>query len=249
MLLKGKVVLVTGGGRGIGACIARVLAKEGATVAINCCQSRDKAETLAESLCRDGGIAKVWQCDVRNSTDVTRMVEEIYNEFGRLDAVVNNAISGMQFGKIDNTDWDDYATALDYGAKAVINTVKAACTVMKEQGGGRIVNIVTEVWNLAPGGWSVYMAGKGAMVGISRSLAAELGSENITVNMVAPGWMRDEKCENINTEDYLRGIPMGRQGEAEEIGKVCAFLISDLAAFVTGAYIPVCGGSVRQMGG
>lgn len=248
MILKDKVVIVTGGGRGIGASIARIMAKEGASVAINCNKSLCKADQVAESIRAEGGNAQVWQCDVLNTESVCKMVEEVAQKFGRIDAVVNNAISGRQYGLLDEVEWNDYTTAFDYGAKAVLNMVKAVRPIMKNQGGGQIINIVTEVWNLAPAGWTVYMAGKGALVGISRSLAAELGPENITVNMVAPGWMRDEKCEGIDTSGYVGGIPLGRQGDADEIGKVCAFLASDLAAFVTGAYIPVSGGSVRQTG-
>jgi 3-oxoacyl-[acyl-carrier protein] reductase len=249
MLLEGKVVLVTGGGRGIGASIVRVMAREGAAVAINCSRSRDRSEALAEEIKQQGGQADWWCCDVRDADAVEAMISDVHAKFGRIDAVVNNAIAGNQAGRLENFTWDDYANAYDYGAKAVLNTVNAVRPIMKEQGGGRIINIVTEIWNLAPGGWTVYMAGKGAMVGISRSLAGELGPENITVNMVAPGWMRDEKVTpDTNTSDYVQGIPLGRQGDAEEIGNVCAFLSSDLAGFVTGAYIPVCGGSVRQTG-
>jgi 3-oxoacyl-[acyl-carrier protein] reductase len=132
----------------------------------------------------------------------------------------------------------------------VVNTISAVRPHMRHAGGGRVVNIVTELWNMAPAGWSVYMAGKGAMVGISRSLAAELGPENITVNMVAPGWMADEKVDRdaAGSKSFAQQLPLRRHGDAEEIGKACAFFLSDLAAYVTGAYVPVCGGRITQMG-
>ncbi|MCC6442348.1 MAG: SDR family oxidoreductase [Armatimonadetes bacterium] len=251
MLLSGKVVLVTGGGRGIGAAICRVLAREGAAVAVNCNASREKAEAVVREIEAAGGRAQPFAADVRDPEAVRMMVGRIVEAFGRLDGVVNNAIGGRQYGSIDEADFGDYANAFDYGCKAVLNTVMAARPAMKEAGGGRVVNIVTELWNLAPAGWSVYMAGKGAMVGLSRSLACELGPEGINVNMVAPGWMADEKVDTASesSREFARTLPLRRQGSAEEIGKACAFFMSDLASFVTGAYLPVCGGRITQMGG
>jgi 3-oxoacyl-[acyl-carrier protein] reductase len=251
MLLEGKAVIVTGGGRGIGGAISRVLAREGAAVAVNYSASREKAERLAGQIEAAGGRALPVGADVRDPAAVEAMVAQVVAAFGRVDGVVNNAISGRQMGKLEEASMEDFETAFGFGARAVVNTIAAVRPHMRQAGGGRIVNIVTELWNMAPAGWSVYMAGKGAMVGISRSLALELGPENITVNMVAPGWMADDKVEpgNAGSESYAKTVPLRRQGDAEEIGKVCAFFLSDLAAFVTGAYVPVCGGRVTQMGG
>lgn len=249
MLLENKVALVTGGGRGIGAGIVRALAREGASIAINCNKSLPEAESLAGDIRKQGGKALAYCCDIRDPEAVTQMVADAHKDLGRIDAVINNAISGAQVGAIDQVSWDDYSNAFDYAVKAVCNTVHAVRPIMKKQGGGRIINIVTELWNSAPGGWTVYVSGKGAMVGLSRSLAAELGPENITVNMVAPGWMRDEKVsDDIDTSGYVQAVPLRRQGDAEEIGNACAFLMSHLAGFISGAYIPVCGGNVRQTG-
>jgi 3-oxoacyl-[acyl-carrier protein] reductase len=250
MLLEGKVVIVTGGGRGIGGAISGVLAREGAAVAVNYSASREKAEQLARQIEEMGGRALAVGADVRDPDAVQAMVAQVIATFGRVDGVVNNAISGRQMGKLEEASMEDFETAFGFGARAVVNTITAVRPHMRQAGGGRIVNIVTELWNMAPAGWSVYMAGKGAMVGISRSLALELGPENITVNMVAPGWMADDKVEpgSPGTQSYAQTVPLRRQGDAEEIGKVCAFFLSDLAAFVTGAYVPVCGGRVTQMG-
>lgn len=251
MLLQDKVVLVTGGARGIGGAISRVLARHGAKVAVNYAASRDKAEALVREIEGAGGTAQAFEADVRDEAAVQAMVQAITGAFGgRLDGVVNNAIRGRQGGKLAEATMDDYLNAFDFGCRAVVNTIKAARPIMAEQGGGRIVNIVTELWNMAPADWSVYMAGKGAMVGLSRSLACELGPENITVNMVAPGWMVDEKVDTsgAGSQNFAKSLPLRRHGSADEIGNVCVFYLSDLAGYLTGTYLPVAGGRVTQTG-
>jgi 3-oxoacyl-[acyl-carrier protein] reductase len=250
MLLQGKVAIVTGGGRGIGAAISRVLARHGAAVAVNYSRSAEKAESVAAEIAAAGGQAAAFEADVRDADAVARMVEAVVGRFGRIDGVVNNAISGRQNGSLAEASWEDYETAFGFGCKAVVNTVRAVRPVMRDQGGGRIVNIVTELWNMAPANWSVYMSGKGAMVGLSRSLACELGPEGITVNMVAPGWMADEKVDTSSegSQKFAATLPLRKHGSAEEIGNGCVFFLSELGAYVTGAYLPVTGGRITQMG-
>jgi 3-oxoacyl-[acyl-carrier protein] reductase len=251
MLLEGKVALVTGGGRGIGAAICRVLGRHGASVAVNYGSSRDKAEAVAREINDAGGKARAFGADVRDAAAVRAMVDEVAAAFGRLDGVVNNAIAGRQHGALADASPEDWTTAFDFGCRAVVNTIAAARPLMKAQPeGGRIVNIVTELWNMAPSEWAVYMAGKGAMVGISRSLACELGPDNITVNMVAPGWMADEKVDTAGagSQNFAKSLPLRRHGSADEIGNACVFFLSDLAGYVTGTYLPVTGGRVTQMG-
>src|SRR5579884_3113622 len=250
MLLNDKVVLVTGGGRGIGAAICRVLAREGAAVAVNYSRSEDKARAVVDELVSQGAKAKAFAADVRDPGAVRAMVADVVGAFGRLDAVVNNAISGRQDGTLSEATLEDYANSFDFGCKAVVNTITAARPQFDKQGGGRVVNIVTEVWNMAGPNWSVYLAGKGAMVGLSRSLAAELGPENITVNMVAPGWMVTEKVDTASegSKNFAKSLPLRRHGSADEIGNACAFFLSDLAGYITGAYLPVTGGRITQAG-
>ena len=247
MLLENKVVLVTGGGRGIGAAICRVLAREGATVAINFAQSAEKAEALAREI---GNGSRAYRADVTDEAEVKSMVDSIVSNLGRIDGVINNAIGGSQNGDFGSLGWAGYQNMLDFNVKAVYNTIAAVRPHFKSQGGGRIVNIVTELWNMSPAGWSMYTAGKGAMVGMSRSLACELGPENITVNMVAPGWMADEKVDTSSegSKNFAKSVPLQVHGSAEEIGNACAFYLSHLAGYVTGTYLPVTGGRITQAG-
>jgi 3-oxoacyl-[acyl-carrier protein] reductase len=249
-LLAGKVALVTGGGRGIGAAVCRVLARHGAAVAVNYSRSAEKAEALVGEIEGAGGRAQAFAADVRDADAVERMVAAVGAAFGRLDGVVNNAIAGKQHGTFTEATAADYANAFDFGCQAVVNTVRAARPVMRAQGGGRVVNIVTELWNMAPAEWSVYLAGKGALVGLSRSLACELGPERITVNMVAPGWMVTENVDPASegSRKFAQSLPLRQHGSAEAIGSACAFFLSDLADYVTGAYLPVTGGRITQMG-
>jgi len=250
MLLADRVVMVTGGGRGIGAAICRVLGKQGARVAINYSRSRNAAEAVAAEIREGGGAAETFQADVRDEAAVREMVEKVVGRWGGIHGAVNNAIAGPQHVMFGDASWEDYTNAFDFGCRQVVNVVRAVRPVMRDAGGGRIVNIVTELWNMAPGGWSTYVAGKGAMVGLSRTLVEELGPEGITVNMVAPGWMADEKVDldGDDSRNFAAAIPLRRHGSADEIGNGCVFFLSDLAAYVSGAYLPVTGGRITQMG-
>ena len=250
MLLAGKVAIVTGGGRGIGACTSRVLAGHGASVGVVYHQDQAAALSVVGQITSAGGAAEAFQADIRNPEAVEALVQAVVGRFGRLDGLVNNAIAGRQCVAFDDATWDDYADMLDYGCRAVVNTIRAARPVMRAQGGGRIVNIVTELWNMGPGLWSAYLAGKGAMVGLSRALANELGPDGITVNMVAPGWMLTDRIDpdSDSSRSFGQSLPLRRHGSADEIGNACVFFLSDLASYITGAYLPVAGGRVTQMG-
>src|SRR5579883_2952493 len=159
MLLDGKVVLVTGAGRGIGAAIARVVAAQGASVVVNYGRSQEKAEQVVAQIRGAGGQAEAYGADVTDEKAVQAMIQATAEKFGRLDGIVNNAIAGRQHGSLSEATLEDYETAFDYGCKAVVLAVNAARPIFQKQGGGRVVNIVTELWNMAPAGWSVYMAG------------------------------------------------------------------------------------------
>lgn len=252
-LLDGKVVLVTGGSRNVGAGIVRCMAREGATVAINYLQDTDKANALATSIRGSGGTAGVWQCDVRDPHAVLQMMEDIVRQLGRIDGLVNNARHSGPRSEPTESDpvrWADHAREFEYYVRTVLNTVHAARPFMKAQGIGRIVNIVSTAWNHPWFGEGDYAAGKGGMIGLTRCLVLELAPDGITINMVSPGWTRTDKTpEDANSSSYAKSVPFKRLAECEEVGDACVFLISDLARFVTGAYIPVDGGRSPMMGG
>jgi 3-oxoacyl-[acyl-carrier protein] reductase len=249
-LLEGKVAIVTGGARGIGADICRVLARHGCSVVVNYSHSGEKAEEIAAEARESGVQAIAIQADVRKKDEVEAMVRRTLDELGQIDGLINNAISGRQHGAFEELDDQDFQNMLDFGAFAVVNTTRAVRPFMRTNGGGRIVNVVTELWNMGSGQWSAYLGGKGAMVGISRALANELGPEGITVNMIAPGWMATETVDltSEGSINFGKSLPLRRHGSAEEIGNACAFFLSDLAGYVTGAYLPVTGGRVTQIG-
>jgi 3-oxoacyl-[acyl-carrier protein] reductase len=250
MLLADSVAIVTGGGRGIGACISRVLAAHGAKVAVVYSKSEEKSAAVVDDIATAGGVAEAFCADVRDAAAVEAMVAAVKERFGRIDGLINNAIAGRQCAPFDEATWADYEDMFDFGCKAVVNTVRAVRPIMREQGRGRIVNIVTELWNMGTGDWSAYVAGKGAMVGLSRSLANELGPDGITINMVAPGWMADEKVDTSSdgSKGFAESLPLRFHGSGDEIGNGCVFFLSDLANYITGAYLPVTGGRITQMG-
>lgn len=252
MLLEGKVVLVTGGAGGrVGPGICRSLARHGATVAINCFTSLDRANALVHSLAEQGWKARVWQCDVRDTEAVKRMVEDIVATFGRIDGLVNNATNGGQWQGWDPANWHYFVDCFESEVKMALNTIHAALPHMRKQGGGRVVNIVSEQWIRGFDGRTPYVTAAGARVGMSRWLVRDLAADNITINMVSPEATRDTRPRVKPLEertDYERSIPLQRIADAEEIGDACVFFISDLAKFISGAYLPVNGGHHPRMG-
>ena len=248
-LLDGKVVLVTGSSRNLGAGTARCLAREGATVAVNYLKNKDKADEVAESIRSLGQTASVWQCDVTDSSAVEKMIEGIVSEHGRIDAVINNATAGGTKGwSPDN--WPSFVDAYEANMLGPINTMHFALPYMQKQGGGRFVNIISQAYLEAnPNVAHSYMAAKAALVTFTRVLVAELGPHNITINCVSPGWTRTDRMPpDIDDADWVKHTPLMRVPEAYDVGDVCVFLLSDLARHITGCFIPADGGRIPQLG-
>lgn len=244
--LSGKTALVTGASGGLGGTIAERLAEAGAAVILGTHHRTDKAEATAERITATGGKAIVVQADVRDAEAVSAMVDAGVSAFGRpVQIVVNNAGREERLAGPLELEWSDYQQMIDLNLKAVYNTSSAAVPGMRQQGWGRIVNVLTMAF-LRPGpNFSAYAAGKGAMFGVSRNMALELGPAGITVNMVAPGWIATERSANASPTaiaSLVRNTPVGRQGQPEDVANAVAFFASPLASFLTGILLPISGG-------
>ena len=245
----GKVAIVTGASRGIGRGIAVRLALEGARVVVNHRGSADGAEDTAELIRAAAGEALVVQADVSDLAEAQRLVKEVQAAFGRVDVLVNNAGTTRDtlLMMMKEDQWD---TVIDTNLKSVFNCCKAAARSMVKQRYGRIVNISSVSGLAGQAGQTNYAASKAGVIGFSKSLAKELGSRNVTVNVVAPGFVPTVLTEPIlndeNRQAAMEATPLGRLGTPEDIAAAVAFLASDEASFITGQVLSVDGGLVMQ---
>jgi len=242
--LHDRVAIVTGGGRGIGRAIALRLAREGAAVAVNFSRSREAAEAVAAEILASGGRALAIQADVSRMADVSAMVAAVVERFSRIDVLVCNA--GITRDKLllrmTEEDWD---TVLDTNLKSAFLCARAVAPGMVKQRSGVIVNIGSVVGKAGGAGQANYSASKAGLVGLTKSLAKELGSRNIRVNAVAPGFVESEMTGVLKPEyrdAILKQIPLGRFGTGEDVAGVVAFLCSEDAAYVQGEIISMDGG-------
>ncbi len=244
--LAGKVALVTGASRGLGAGIALGLAARGATVAINYFGSAAKAEELVQTILKSGGKAAAFQGDVRDENDVARIVAEIEKALGPIDILVSNATGPQPMIKLEDLTWQDCLDQLQFFVKSPLILAKSVLPHMKKQKWGRIVQIGSEVFEKGVPEFSNYVSAKGAQLGLTRSWALELAPLGITVNLVAPGWIPTERhADDSQTlkDEYAAGVPMKHMGEPADIAGAVAFLASDAAKFITGQKISVNGGN------
>lgn len=255
MNFTGKTVLVTGASRGIGASIAKAFGGFGATVAVNYILNETAARDVVEAIRQSGGEAVAIQADVTDGPSVKRMMEEIEDAFGGIDVVVNNALSPYSFDPKRrktawNIEWSDYQKQLDGSLGGAFHVCKAAIPYMKEHGGGRIVNMVTNLIDFPVVPYHDYTTAKSALLGFSRNLAAELGVFGITVNCVAPGLTYPTDSSRDTKEDIKNAIigltPMGRLASPTDITGAVMFFASDWASFITGQCLRVDGGLVMK---
>ena len=237
--LEGKVALVTGGSRGIGAAVSRELARAGASVAVNYRAGADAAEALASEL---DGIAV--QGDVASPAEAVGLVERVETELGPIDAVVNNAgvTRDTLIVRMSDEEWD---TVIDTNLRGVFNVCRAAARPMLKRRGGSIVNMTSVVGLHGNAGQTNYAASKAGIIGLTKSLAKELGSRGVRVNAIAPGYITTELTSDLPQElqDMILGAtPLGRLGDPEDVAGAVRFLCSDEARFVTGAVLQVDGG-------
>ena len=244
--LDGKVAVVTGASRGIGRAIALELARRGAWVVVNYNRSDVAAADIVAAIEADGGQATAIQADVSDLLQARALIQAAVKAYGRLDILVNNAgvTRDQLILMMKEDDWD---TVIAVNLKSMFNTCKAAARVMVRQRYGRIVNISSVAGIAGQGGQTNYAAAKAGVIGFTKSLAKELGSRNVTANVVAPGLIPTDLTADLPEELCQKAMdlaPLGRMGQPEEIGYAVAFLASDEAAFITGVVLPVDGGLV-----
>ena len=241
--LTGRVAVVTGAGRGIGAATARLLAQAGAHVAL---VDRDAAGVTqtAEQIAVTGGEALPFTNDVTDAFAVERTFDRVAEEWGRLDVLVNNAGTLREAPLEELTD-DDFRDTLDVNLRAAMVCARAAVPHMLKQGRGRILSAASGSTRLGSQGLTAYAAAKAGIVGMTRTWARELGPRGVTANAVAPGLIEGETVRTVPSDELertLARIPARRLGRPEEVAAVYLFLASDLAAFINGAVVGVDGG-------
>jgi 3-oxoacyl-[acyl-carrier protein] reductase len=245
--LEGRVVLVTGSSRGIGAAVARRAAEEGALVAVHYRAERDRADRVVASV-REAGAAdaRSFQADIRDGDAAGRLVRDVVAAFGRLDGLVNNA--GMdQRGPTLELAPDEWDAVIATNLTAGFRTMQAAIPVMLEQGAGSIVNIASRLGQMGIPETAAYSAAKAGLIGLTRSLGREFGGRGVRINAVAPGVTITEMTTNlVDSEEgrrRLRDMALGRFGRADEVAEAVVFLLSDRASLFLGQTLnPNAGG-------
>lgn len=236
--------IITGASQGIGACIAKRLAKDGFDVVINHYPSdKEKALAVAEE-CRAFGIkAECYAADVSKFDECADMVKQVKADFGSIDALVNNA--GITRDKLlARMGEDDYDAVIAVNQKSVYNMTKHVCSIMMKQRSGRIVNVASVAGLYGNPGQMNYSASKAAIIGMTKTTAKEFGSRNITCNAVAPGLIRTPMTDVLSDElkaKMIEAVALRRYGEPEEIASVVSFLVSDDASYVSGQVIEISG--------
>ena len=239
-----KVALVTGASRGLGADIARALAREGWSVAVNYAHDNDGAAKTVAAIVSAGGKATAAKFDVTDPGAVTVGVAAVVQELGPIDLIVNNATGPQGAVPIMAQTWDLYRRHLDFFVKAPLLLLQSVLPGWIAQGTGRVINIGSEVTRVGSPFDAHYVAAKSAMVGLTRSWATELGPHRITVNLVSPGWTPVGRHEGTDQADYDRHmakLPLGRMAVPSDVADVVVFVASSAADYITGHDFPVNG--------
>jgi 3-oxoacyl-[acyl-carrier protein] reductase len=237
---ENKVVMVSGGAAGIGRITAESFAKEGARIAI-CDVNPEAGEAAAKALGPEASFAQV---DVASSTAVSNWVEGVFDKYGQIDVLVNNAgiTRDSLIMRMKEEDWD---AVISVNLKSAFNCIKAVSKIMVKQRSGRIINLASVVGVMGNPGQANYVASKAGMIGLTKTVAKELGARGITVNAVAPGFIETDMTAVLSDkvkEAMLSMIPLQRAGIPQDVADAITFLASDQAAYITGQVIHVTGG-------
>jgi 3-oxoacyl-[acyl-carrier protein] reductase len=242
--LDGKIALVTGGSRGIGRAVAEALAEQGATVVVNYVKGEAAAREVETAITAKGGKADVAGFDVADTTATEAAIDAIVKKHGKLDVMIANAgiaIDGLLLRVKD----EDLTKLFDTNVRGAITCARAAMKPMMRAKHGRIIFMSSVVGEMGNVGQTAYAATKAALLGVTKSIAREYASRNVTVNAVAPGFIDTDMTHAMNDqakEMVLKAIPLGRTGTARDIAAACVYLASDEAGYVTGQVLRVNGG-------
>jgi 3-oxoacyl-[acyl-carrier protein] reductase len=243
--LSGRVVLVTGSSRGIGAEIAVLAAAKGARVAVHYNRSPDGAARTLDRIAAAGGHGGVFEADVADGAAAEGLVASVIERFGRVDALVNNA-GETQVGPFLELEPDEWETVIRTDLTAAYHTCRAALPSMVERGSGAIVNVASRLGQMGIPRTAAYSAAKAGLIGLTRSLAREFAPHGVRVNAVAPGFtiteMTADLAETEEGRQRLRDIPLGRFGEAGEVAAAAVFLLTDAASLFVGQTLNPNGG-------
>ena len=242
--MENRVALITGAGRGIGAKIALTLAQDNTEIAVVDYSDESAAKETMDALTAAGVTARYYRCDVSDFSATKAVVDQIVKDFGKIDILVNNAgiTADKLIMRMEEADWD---RVLGINLKGCFNMVKHGTPYMMRKRYGRIVSISSVVGLMGNAGQANYAASKAGIVGLTKSVAKELGSRNITANAVAPGFIKTAMTDALTEEQkqaMYKLIPLGALGETEDIAQAVKFLVSDAARYITGVVLRVDGG-------
>ena len=244
MLLEDKIAVVTGAGRGIGKGIAIAMAREGAMVVVNYNGSKERAEEVVAEIEKNGGKAVAIQCNVSDFEQAKEFYANVVKEYGRIDILVNNA-GITRDNLIMKMSEEEFSDVIQTNLAGTFNGIKFVTRPMMKQRAGRIINIASVSGVTGNMGQANYSASKAGVIGLTKAVAKELASRNITVNAVAPGFIATEMTEKLSEavrEEAVKTIPLGEFGKVEDIAEAVVFLASDRARYITGQVLCVDGG-------
>ena len=243
-LLANKVALITGASRGIGRAIAQKFVEEGANVAFTYLSSVEKGEALVAELATFGTKVIGYRSDASDFKSAEELVAQVVSDFGGIDILINNAgiTRDTLLMRMSEDQWDE---VMRVNLKSVFNLTKATTKTMMKAKFGSIINMTSVVGIKGNAGQANYAASKAGIIGFTKSVAIELGSRNIRSNAIAPGFIETEMTGELNQamiEEWMKGIPLRRAGQAEDVANACVFLGSDMSKYITGQVLQVDGG-------